>query len=123
MMQRCTNPRHVAFPRYGGRGVSVCERWATSFAAFVEDMGIRPADGTLERVDNSRGYEPGNVRWATRKEQNRNKKGVLLDAVIASQIRWLRTDGGFTNDQVAAAFGLRKAHVSKIAHGQIWNDD
>ena len=122
MMQRCTNPKHVAFGRYGGAGIVVCERWSRSFAAFVEDMGIRPDGLTLDRIDSTRGYEPGNVRWASRREQNRNKKGVILDAVIASQIRWLRTDGGFTNSEVAEAFGIARQHVCAITSRRCWND-
>lgn len=72
--QRCTNPKAPAFPRYGGRGVTMCERWR-SFAAFLADVGERPSPGhSIDRIDNDRGYEPGNVRWATDTEQNRNRR-------------------------------------------------
>lgn len=75
MIQRCTNPNAVGWERYGGRGITVCERWASSYEAFIADMGHRPSpDMTLERIDNSRGYEVGNVRWATRSEQARNRR-------------------------------------------------
>lgn len=76
MIQRCTNPNSVNFADYGGRGITVCERWR-DFQAFLADMGERPKGMTLDRENNARGYEPGNCRWATRSEQNRNRRGAV----------------------------------------------
>lgn len=74
MRQRCNNKKHKGFPNYGGRGIKVCPRWDGSFAEFLADMGERPSRRHwLERDDNDKGYEPGNVRWATTKEQARNR--------------------------------------------------
>lgn len=75
MVRRCENPRHRAYPFYGGRGISVCDRWRMSYRLFLEDMGRRPSPGhSLDRVDVDRNYEPGNVRWATKVEQMRNMR-------------------------------------------------
>jgi hypothetical protein len=72
---RCLNPNHPAFARYGGRGVGVCAAWATDFVVFRDAVGEPPsAAHSLDRIDNDKGYEPGNVRWATRTEQNRNMR-------------------------------------------------
>jgi hypothetical protein len=71
MHTRCYDPAHPSYPNYGGRGVFVCERWA-SYDAFYEDMGERPPGTTLGRIKNDKGYELGNCEWATRLEQNRN---------------------------------------------------
>lgn len=75
MLQRCTNPNNIKWKYYGGRGISVCKRWTGSdgFPNFLADMGERPSRMTLDRVDNDGDYEPGNCRWATYSEQNRNQ--------------------------------------------------
>jgi hypothetical protein len=74
MKQRCLNPNSAAFVYYGGRGITICARWRDSFDAFLADMGKPAAGMTLDRIDNDRGYEPGNCRWATRKDQQRNTR-------------------------------------------------
>lgn len=72
MLNRCRNPRMAMYPRYGGRGIRVCDRWA-SFENFFSDMGECPVRMSIDRIDNDANYEPGNCRWADRRTQNRNK--------------------------------------------------
>jgi hypothetical protein len=96
MRQRCSNPKCQRYDRYGARGIRVCERWR-SFEAFFEDMGHRPSPRhSLDRIDNDGNYEPGNCRWATRAEQNRNRgdnRLVTFGGLTMTVAEWARTVG------------------------------
>jgi hypothetical protein len=97
MITRCTNPNDKSYPDYGGRGIAVCDRWRNSFEAFLTDMGERPDGMTLDRIDGDGDYEPGNCRWATAAEQQRNRRNSV----------WLEYAGvGLPLTDWAAALGL-----------------
>jgi hypothetical protein len=90
--KRCLNPNDSEYVNYGAIGITVCDRWVTSFERFLEDVGFRPQDKTsLDRIDNYRGYEPGNVRWATCIEQNRNRRRhrhLTINGEVALACEW-----------------------------------
>lgn len=97
MLQRCNNPRRPEYPRYGGRGIAVCDRWL-SFANFLADMGKKPLpELSIERIDNNKGYEPGNCCWATPYAQTRNRNSgnrfITFDGKTQMVSEWARAIG------------------------------
>lgn len=80
MKARCLNPANASYSAYGGRGITVCEAWRESFESFIADVGRRPSpQHSLDRINNATGhYEPGNVRWATSREQAQNRRSNRL---------------------------------------------
>ena len=79
LIQRCNNKNSTPYPYYGGRGISVCERWVNSFEDFYKDMGDKPSKNhSIDRIDNDGDYCPENCRWATNKQQSRNKRNNVM---------------------------------------------
>lgn len=121
MIQRCTNPKAVSYPSYGGRGISVCARWRT-FQNFVADMGLRPAGTSIERVNQNGNYEPGNCRWATPKEQARNTSRsiiVSIDGAMMCLKDWAQENGVRYNTivvRLARGWDLKEALTVPINH-------
>lgn len=96
MRNRCNNANVKCYPRYGGRGITVCERWNKSFADFYADMGPRPDGATLERIDNDGPYSTDNCRWATPVEQGANQRSnrfLVFHGERKTVTQWARTLG------------------------------
>jgi hypothetical protein len=125
MKDRCLNPRNIAYDRYGGRGIAIFNGWLNDFPAFHAHVGDRPGEGySLDRIKVNDGYVPGNVRWATGAEQNRNRRNVgmvgdvdTVTARLASGVSnttyhrrmrsgWTREDAATTPPRPKRANGL-----------------
>lgn len=129
MKQRCHNPRNPRFPRYGGRGISVCERWRNSFAAFAEDMGPKPTPKhSVDRINNDGNYEPSNCRWATSREQYDNRdeaRGSRLPQALLTEagvyaIRRVWALKIFTSSELAKWFGVTRAAIGSVTRRTSW---
>jgi hypothetical protein len=133
---RCLNPNDSSYMKYGAKGVTVCERW-DSFEAFLSDMGERPSlKHSIDRIDNDRGYEPNNCRWATRTEQTRNRRCTKLyttsDNITATlfehaerhgvpyQLAWRRIRNGKTLDEALNPSRTTPSMVAKRLNNSRW---
>ncbi len=95
--QRCHNPKATGYKDYGGRGIVMHEAWLTDFVAFASELGEPPSDRhTVERIENNRGYVPGNIKWALPVEQARNRRSnrwLVIDGVEACITDWCAFTG------------------------------
>lgn len=112
MRARCYNKNNDAYENYGGRGITVCERWIgkDGFFNFLNDMGERPSDGhSIDRIDNEKGYSPENCKWATKAEQLNNKRNNRKVLICGEEM---------TATQAAKKYGVSPAMVlSRLRQG------
>lgn len=121
MLARCYDTKSKAYSSYGGRGITVCDRWRSSFHAFVDDMGERPTGASIDRIDNNGGYEPSNCRWATKQAQQRNQRvtrRVMIDGTeyLACE---LAEQFGLKTDTIAARAGRGLSFAQVVAEARL----
>ena len=123
---RCLNPSNPGYKNYGGRGISICDKWKNSYALFLEDVGRAPTGmHSIDRIDNDGNYEPGNVRWATKKEQilnRRNVNWVKMNGLTATLVHHCGNVGLSYNSVYNLAWNSRISlesalHKSRIKNG------
>ena len=124
MLARCRYPKHKDYRYYGGRGITVCERWLPphGYANFLADMGECPPGHTLDRIRGDEGYSPDNCRWATSSVQHWNRRTpytVKLSLAVASEIRDLAKTG-IKASVIARKYSVCDATISHILKGQSW---
>ena len=118
MLERCDNPNAPNYYRYGGRGISVCERWR-KFENFFSDMGERPLGTTIGRRDNDGNYGTDNCSWEGPLEQQRNKQNTKLTIEKAREIRAL-FKGGLRKYLIARQLGVTFSNVKDVINNKCW---
>jgi hypothetical protein len=118
---RCLNQNDMDYHHYGGRGITLCDRWATSFEAFLEEMGARPANHSIDRIDVNGNYEPSNCQWATQSTQVRNRRNAKLSIRDVELIRSLA--GLASHNALAKQFGVAKSMIYSILRGKTWKTE
>jgi hypothetical protein len=117
---RCFNTKAQNYAGYGGRGITVCDRWLV-LENFLSDMGPAPLGSSIERLDNNGHYEPSNCKWATWAEQARNKRHTKLNIAIVAQAKAEKAKG-VSIAQIARDLGLKYDTVYQAVTGQSWAD-
>ena len=120
MKDRCYNSASRSYHNYGGRGIRVCDEWLNDPKAFIDHIGRKPGpEYSVDRIDNDKGYQPGNVRWATREVQLSNRRPFKLDDESVRQIRCLTAlKLGYAD--IAKLFSISKSMVCLIYKGRAW---
>lgn len=121
MLARCRYPHRDVSAKHVNRGIRVCARWSDSFEAFLSDMGERPDGTTLDRINNDGDYKPSNCRWATPREQARNRRNARLTFDTAVQVAVARLRGEPARS-IAERFGISESLPREIVRGRTWPD-
>ena len=123
MKSRCLNTNFPSYRNYGARGISICAEWVDDYKAFEAAVSPRPSKAhTIDRIDNERGYEPGNVRWALPREQARNTRRTRLNEQAVAAIRDRYASGGITQRQIALEYGVSDSTISHICNRRNWRN-
>jgi len=125
MIQRCKNPNHIVYAKYGGSGIKVCERWSSSFQNFINDMGLRTDKShSIDRLDRKGNYCPENCAWVDREAQMRNRSNTVMSEEIVGEVRLLLAQGYFDKKGSRKAFalqhGFKPVTLHAVLSGRNW---
>jgi hypothetical protein len=118
MKERCQNSNHDSYMFYGGRGISVCDRWRFSFDNFLLDMGARPKGHSIDRIDVDGNYSPENCRWADARTQARNNRVCRLTDVQILSVRRAHKNGACISD-LAQITGMSRPYIGSVINNPV----
>lgn len=126
MKLRCYNKNNNRYKNYGGRGIKVCNRWLNSFSDFVYDLGTKPSNHSIDRINNDGDYEPNNIRWATAKEQCVSRRTALgldngrckLSRDKVEKIRILFKTGNYSHLDLSLLFSLSSSYICNLVNNK-----
>lgn len=123
MKNRCYNKNYIGYHRYGGRGITICDRWMKSFTAFLKDMGQRPfLKAQIDRIDNNKGYYKENCRWATPAQNSQNGSLIKLSIEIARNIRRIYKTSGLSQKEIGLIYNMGQDSISLIVNNKQWKE-
>ncbi|MCK4830282.1 hypothetical protein KA005_81945 [bacterium] len=123
MKNRCFNKSFQHYNRYGGRGITVCDKWKNSFIAFYEDMGKRPfPKAQIDRIDNDGNYEPGNCRWVTPTENVRNRSCTKMNWFMVRSLRELSAKKLFSLKELGLIYNITGSQAGNIVNSISWKE-
>jgi len=121
MKQRCYNPTHTSYKNYGGRGITVCNKWLNSYTEFINDLGSKPnQEAELERINVNGNYEPSNCKWLSHKKQHANKRNNKLTQALADQIKSEYVPYVITQKMLAEKYNVSITTIRHIIINKIW---
>lgn len=123
MKSRCYNIDNVYYSHYGGRGITVCDKWKYSFIAFYKDMGDKPfSKAQIDRIDNDGNYEFENCQWVSQSENNRKKSDTHLSMDKAREIRQLYSTLNINQRQLAYLYSVAPTLINNVVNNKTWKE-
>ena len=121
MTQRCINPNNINYHNYGGRGITVCDRWKNLFPAFYKDMGVKPfSEAEIDRIDNNGNYEPSNCRWVTHAVNDRNRTTTKLTVGKVKEIKKLHKTREYTQKELSEKYKVSESTIHVVVNNKTW---
>jgi len=123
MKSRCNNKNNIGYKNYGGRGITVCDRWQNSFLLFFKDMGLKPFPrAQIDRIDNNGNYEPNNCRWVSNLENSQNRRTNVLNWFTVRSIRRLYAMHKYTTKQLCLIYNLKYRAMQSVIYNTGWRE-